>query len=154
MYKLTLSIMLLFLMSGCSSTNNYKTIGINDLSGLEKVVLCEETVEAAQAMADLKNPDLYGTKNKRFYYPAKPVKAFGMQVSFVGYGVMYVNGPNVSVKGSERELKETIEMIIGETSSCKNDICAWKMPKNKSVLVYPHQTDSKMAIVQCAYGLI
>ena len=152
MRKFFLLFPVLVFLSSCSTTNEYKTIDINSLSGLEKVVLCEETMEAAKAMGNLKNPDLYGTKNRRFYYPLNSIKALGMEVKFVGYGVMYINGPNVTVTGNHNDLRGKVEKVMGKTTTCKNNLCGWKISEKKSVLVYPHQEDSTMAIVQCAYG--
>ena len=154
MPKLSLVLSLIMFLAGCSTAIEYNSVDINSLTGLEKIVLCEETVDAAKAMGDLKNPALYGTKNRRFYYPINPIKAFGMEVQFVGYGVMYLNGPNVTVTANHNDLRNQVEMVVGKTTSCKATMCAWEISENRFILVYPHQENSSMSIVQCVYGII
>jgi hypothetical protein len=122
------------------------------LSGLEQIVTCEETPEAGAAIMALENTNLYGTKNDRFFYPLKPESVFGMDVRWVGYGVMDQPGPNVTLAGKLDVLKLRVEAALDKKMECKDEGCFWQKSEYRVVLIYPHQADKSLIILQCAYN--
>jgi hypothetical protein len=122
---------------------------------VEQAILWEakldETWTPVELSKLLEDPELFD-KEGNFYRAKAPLAVFGHPAVYVGMlGIEMIPGPNVTLRGSPKEIAGNITAQYGLTFSREDDAYVCNYKENVQVVVLPHPDKRDQTIVIGAY---